>query len=162
MENDIAVYITALEDSLQRKEQVLQELLRLTTGQQQILEREQVDADAFDNLLEEKEVYIKKLEELDDGFEKLFQKIGTEVKDNKERYKSQVLRMQEHIRKITECSMKIQAAEKKNKELFNLFVSGKRREIRDFKVSNKTAVSYYQNMANQHHEWQSYFMDKKK
>lgn len=162
MENDIAVYVTALEDSLQSKEQVLQNLLRLTEEQRLVLEQEQVDADAFDNLLEEKEVYIKKLEELDQGFEKLFQRIGTAIKAEKERYKAQILRMQELIRKITECSMKIQMAEKQNRELFDAFMSGKRREIRDFKVSNKTAVSYYQNMANQHHEWQSYFMDKKK
>jgi hypothetical protein len=58
--------------------------------------------------------------------------------------------------------VKIQTAEKRNKELFTSFVSGKRKEIRDFKVSNRTAVTYYQNMANQHHEWQSYFVDKKK
>jgi hypothetical protein len=52
--------------------------------------------------------------------------------------------------------------EQKNKEKFTAAVGKKHREIRDFKISNKTAVSYYQNMANQHHEWQTYFFDKKK
>ncbi len=35
-------------------------------------------------------------------------------------------------------------------------------EMQNFKVSNKTAVSYYKNMSNQHREWQSYFVDSRK
>ena len=161
MENDIAVYVSALEDSLRSKEVVLRKLLELTEQQGKVLQKE-MDTEEFDRLMQEKEPCIARVQELDKGFDNLFQRIGTALKANKEQYRPRILQMQDTIRQITDLSVKIQTAERHNKELFTDFVSGKRKEIRDFKKSNKTAVSYYQNMANQHHEWQTYFLDKKK
>lgn len=162
MEKDIAVYVSVLHDSLRDKCKVLQEILKLTKEQQELLCREEMDFDAFDALMQDKEVLIQRMQELDRGFQNLFDIIGDALKEDSGRYKAQILEMQNDIREITDCSVKIQALEQKNKEKFTASVAKKRREIRDFKVSNKTAVSYYQNMANQHHEWQSYFVDKKK
>lgn len=162
MDHDIAVYVSVLKSSLCDKQKTLQELLVLTQRQEQVLNKEEINMDEFDALMQEKEKLIDKIQELDQGFQRLFDKIGTSLKDNKQQYKQQILEMQDSIRSITDYSVKIQALEQKNKEKFIAFVAKKRKEIRDFRVSNKTAVSYYQNMANQHHQWQTYFMDKKK
>lgn len=162
MDKDIAVYVSVLHDSLRDKCNILQEILKLTQRQEQILGKEEMNFDDFDAVMQDKEVLIQRMQDLDQGFQNLFDSIGTVLKENPERYKTQILEMQNYIRTITDCSVKIQALEQKNKEKFTASVAKKRREIRDFKVSNKTAVSYYQNMANQHHEWQSYFVDKKK
>lgn len=162
MEKDIAVYVSVLHDSLRDKCNVLREILKLTKEQQEILDGEEMDFDAFDALMKDKEVLIQRLQELDRGFQNLFEIIGNTLKEDSEHYKAQILGMQNDIRTITDYSVKIQALEQKNKDKFTASVAKKRREIKDFKVSNKTAVSYYQNMANQHHEWQSYFVDKKK
>ena len=161
MGNDITVYVSALEDSLRSKEVVLKRLLELTERQGVVLQ-EKMDTDEFDRLMQEKEICIVRIQELDKGFDNLFNRIGVALKANKEQYQVRILQMQDAIQRITDLSVKVQTAEKRNKELFIAFVSGKRKEIRDFKKSNKTAVSYYQNMANQHHEWQTYFLDKKK
>lgn len=162
MENDLTVYVSALQDSLRNKWELLQKMLELTQKQNEVLSAENMDVDRFDEIVESKEVLLKRLEILDNGFQDLFDRIGTSLKDNSAEYKPQILEMQNYIRIITDCSVKIQTLEQKNKEKFNAFISGKRKEIREFKKSNKTAVSYYQNMANQHREWQSYFVDKKK
>lgn len=162
MESDLKVYVSALQDALQSKWEILKKMLELTQAQQEVLSAEDVDMERFDALVEEKDILLKRLERLDNGFQELFDKIGTKLKENAEQYKAQVLEMQNYIRTITDCSVKIQTLEQRNKEKFTAFVSGKRKEIREFKKSNKTAVSYYQNMANQHREWQSYFVDKKK
>lgn len=162
MESDLKVYVSALQDALQSKWEILKKMLELTQAQQEVLSAEDVDMERFDALVEEKDILLKRLERLDNGFQELFDKIGTKLKENAEQYKAQVLEMQNYIRTITDCSVKIQSLEQRNKEKFTAFVSGKRKEIREFKKSNKTAVSYYQNMANQHREWQSYFVDKKK
>lgn len=162
MEKSVAVYVSVLQDSLHSKWEVLKALLDLTQQQEKVLSQENVDTDAFDELMQKKEVLIERLEKLDSGFQELFDKIGTALKGEPQQYKTQILDLQDHIRKITECGVKIQRLEQTNKEKFALFLSQKRKEIREFKVSNKTAVSYYQNMANQHHDWQSYFLDKKK
>lgn len=162
MDNDIAVYVSVLKSSLREKREVLQKLLEATQKQEQVLDSEEMEMDDFDSLMQEKEKLIQKMQELDRGFQRLFDKIGTSLKDNKQQYKQQILEMQDDIRAITDCSVKIQALEQKNKDKFTAFAAKKRKEIRDFRISNKTAASYYQNMANQHHEWQTYFLDKKK
>lgn len=161
MADEVAVYISVMKDSLQEKCEVLKEILALTQKQEQILNRLADSTDDFDTVLDEKGRLIKRMQELDNGFNSLFQKAGNAIKQNKQYYKPQIMEMQNAIRVITDYSVQIQALESKNKSKFESFVTAKRKEIRDFKVSNKTANSYYKNMANQHHQWQSYFMDKK-
>ena len=70
--------------------------------------------------------------------------------------------MQNFIRTITDIGVEIENLEYKNREKFKKYILLKRNNIKDFKVSNKTAVSYYKNMSNQHREWQSYFIDSRK
>jgi flagellar biosynthesis/type III secretory pathway chaperone len=162
MGDNIMVYITALQDSLRSKWDILKKILDLTEQQESVLMTEEVDFEQFGETLQKKETLIARLEELDKGFEEVFDRISVTLKENSKQYKPQILEMQNLIRTITEYSVRIQALEQKNKEKFTAAVGKKHREIRDFKISNKTAVSYYQNMANQHHEWQTYFFDKKK
>lgn len=161
MADEVAVYISVMKDSLQEKCEVLKEILALTQKQEQILNHLADSTDDFDAVLNEKGRLIKRMQELDNGFNSLFQKAGNAIQQNKQYYKPQIMEMQNAIRIITDYSIQIQALESKNKSKFENFVTAKRKEIRDFKVSNKTANSYYKNMANQHHQWQSYFMDKK-
>lgn len=161
MEQDVSVYITVLLDSLKDKWEVLEEILEVTKRQEALLAEDELSADAFEATLDEKEQLIARMQELDNGFQNLYDRIGTTLQDEAQLYKSQILEMQNYIRVITDCSVKIQALEHSNKEKFASFASRKRKDIREFKANNKTAVSYYQNMANQHHEWQTYFVDKK-
>lgn len=162
MADDVAVYISILRDSLKEKYEVVKQILQATQRQRDILEASSVDADAFEEQLSIKDTLIAKMLELDTGFDRVFKKVDSFLKADPQSYKQQILEMQNYIRVITECSVKIQAIESKNKFKFEEFVRNKRKEIREFKTSNKTAVSYYQNMANQHHEWQTYFVDQKK
>lgn len=162
MEKDISVYVSALHTSLREKSGIMQSLLELTQEQEQILKKEEIEIDDFDKLVQEKSVLLDRMSELDKGFQNLFDKIGTALKENKMLYKGQVQEMQEFIRQITACGVKLEALEKQNRKAFQSFAAKKHKEIHDFRVSNRTAVSYYKNMANQHQEGQSYFMDKKK
>lgn len=162
MEQEIGVYVTALQTALQEKRKILRELLQLTQEQELILGNKEMDADDFERLLQEKEKWLDKIQELDKGFQNLFDKIGSSLKENKQQYKQQILSMQEDIRAITDCGVQIEALEKKNRDSFALFASGKRKEIRNFRMNTKSAASYHRNMADQHQEWQTYFMDKKK
>ena len=129
MENDIGVYVTALQTALQDKRRIMNELLRLTQEQEQILGKKEMDAEDFEKLLQEKEAWINRIQELDKGFQNLFDKIGSSLKKKKQEYKKQVLLMQEDIRAITDCGVQIEALEKKNRDSFAVFASGKRKEI---------------------------------
>ena len=161
MEN-MNVYITVLHDSLSRKVDVVKEILKYTKEQNVILSSDDVDVDRFDDIISEKDVLIKKLEELDNGFDTTFDRVKEELKNNKSMYKSQILEMQNYIRVITDMSVEIESLEQSNKTIFADFLRGKRKEIRKFNVNNKIAASYNSNMPNQHQNWQSYFLDKKK
>ena len=161
MDKDIAVYVSVLHDSLRDKCGVLQEILEITQEQEQVLSQEEMDFDEFDELMKDKESLIQKIQELDQGFQNVYDKIGNSLKDHSQQFKGQIVDMQAYIRKATDCGVKIQVLEHSNKEKFAAALVKKRGEIRTFNKSNKTAVSYSKNMANQHQAWQSYFMDKK-
>ena len=77
-------------------------------------------------------------------------------------HKSEILKMQNLIRSITDTGVQLESLEQQNKTKFNTFIRNKRHAINDFKQSNRVATSYYQNMSNQHREWQSHFLDQKK
>lgn len=161
MSTEANVYISALQDSLCKKKEVLQELLDLTREQQEVLQQETVDADRFEELMEDKDGKINRLNTLNAGFQSLFQKVGDTLEDKKHQYEKQIRQMQEDIRSITDLSVQIESLEHQNRDAFQAYLVRERKEIRTGRASSRTAVSYYQNMPNQHHEWQTYFMDQK-
>ena len=84
MEN-INVYITILSDSLKKKMDVLQDILNLTKEQGQILseqDTEKMDVDGFDRIVEKKDELLKEMQELDNGFDSVYKKIGKILADN--------------------------------------------------------------------------------
>lgn len=164
MEN-IRIYITILYDSLEKKLDVLKKILSLTKEQNLILSEKDIesfDVDGFDSVVEKKEKLIAQIQELDRGFDSVYGKIGNVLKVNKEEYKQEILRIQNLIRSITDTGVELESLEQQNKTKFNTFIRNKRHAINDFKQSNRVAASYYQNMSNQHREWQSHFLDQKK
>ena len=163
--DDIRVYVNILSDSLRKKLDVLQELFSLTKKQNEILsekDTEKVDIDGFDRAFEEKDKLIKKMQELDNGFDSVYKKVGSFLAENKQEYKQDILQMQNLIRTITNIGMELESLEQQNKTKFNTYIRNKRHAINDFKQSNRVATSYYQNMSNQHRVWQSHFLDQKK
>ena len=95
------------------------------------------------------------------GFQSLFQKVENDLKDKRYQYEKQIRQMQENIRQITDLSVQIEGMEHQNRDAFQAYLMKERKEIQAGRASSRTAISYYQNMPNQHHEWQTYFMDQK-
>ena len=160
--DNINTYISVLHGSLRKKLELIKEILELTKEQNQILSKEDIDADYFERIVDEKDRKINEVLTIDKGFQSLFDKISVYIKANPQTYRQQILEMQNFIRTITDIGVEIENLEYKNREKFKKYILLKRNNIKDFKVSNKTAVSYYKNMSNQHREWQSYFIDSRK
>lgn len=161
MGTETNVYVSALQESLRKKQNLLQDILVLTTEQQEILAQAMPDMERFDQIMEEKQEMITSINELDQGFDSLFGKIQNDLQKQKYQYEKQIRQMQADIKAITELGVRIQGLEHQNRDAFQKFLLHERQEIKMSRVSSQTAVSYYQNMPNQHHEWQSYFMDQK-
>lgn len=161
MSTETNVYVSALQDSLRKKKAVLQKLYDLTKQQAEVLGQETVDIDHFEELMEAKDGEIAVLNSLNAGFQSLFQKIENTLQDQRYQYEKQIKQMQKDIRAITDLGVQIEGLEHQNRDAFQAYLLKERKEIQAGRASSRSAVSYYQNMPNQHHEWQTYFMDQK-
>lgn len=161
MNNDVTVYVNVLKDSLVQKKQVLEKLEELTAKQEQIVSKDEIAMDDFEACMEDKETYIERLMQLERGFEHIYERVSEEIKAEPDKYKADILQMQELIRQITELSTRIQVLEKQNKAKMDNYFKEQRKEIRGARQNTKVADSYYQNMANQPGMSASRFMDKK-
>ena len=140
-------YLTLLEESLQKKLQVMDEIQQYNLKQQEIFQADEVDIDRFDEYVEEKGNLIDKLNSLDNGFESLYAKVAKELEGNRDQYKDQIKRLQELVTQVTETSVTIQAQEARNKKLIEDFFQKTRENIRSGRKSSKAAYDYYKNMS---------------
>ena len=79
-------YLSVLEDSLKKKLQILDELTDYTMQQQELLKVEELDYEAFDRLVDQKDPLIQRIMELDQGFETVYDRIKEQLLSNKEQY----------------------------------------------------------------------------
>ena len=80
-------YLVILENSLEKKVIVLDEIANYNVGQEQLLRKEKVSMEDLDANMEEKDKLIQKLTELDEGFEALYERIREQLLTNKENSK---------------------------------------------------------------------------
>ncbi|MBP3594253.1 MAG: hypothetical protein J6J44_06965 [Lachnospiraceae bacterium] len=154
-------YIRMMLDILGKKENHLASLLELTTAQEQLLKGEEFIEEEFTELIAKKRGHLLKIEEADNGFQAIYNRVAEEMKNNKDEYKDQIIEMQSLITRVTDLGVKLSALEEKNKTALEANLQGKRQNIRQFKVSKQTADKYYKNMIGMQ-TGASYFMDQKK
>ena len=153
-------YIAIMLQSLQKKEKILNSIIQINKRQKEELENPSLDPDDFDKTVEEKSELIEQLELLDNGFEKLYEKVREELQTNKELYKEEILQMQNSIRALTEKSMEIQTQEARNKQLMEQkFASVK--QVKEIRSSQKVVNQYYKNMMKKGYV-EPHFLDNKK
>ncbi len=150
-----------LEDTIQKKEQYLDELLNLTKGQETILLMEKFSMDEFEALMEKKEPYIQKISEFDAGFEGIYAKMKPEMENYKKEYEPRIRALQGKIKTVLEKGAALCTLEEQNKTRLEHCLRDKKQEIKTFHKNSRTVSSYYKNMSGAVSE-QSFFMDKKK
>ena len=139
-------YIDIMIQSLNKKIQVLDKILELNQLQKEQLEDPKADVDDFDQTVEGKSKLIEQLEQLDSGFDKLYDRVKEELKGNKEAYADKIKTMQECIRQITDKNMEIQAQEMRNKDLMTRKFAFVRDSAKTVRTNTKAASQYYKNM----------------
>ena len=154
-------YITIMLQSLRKKEKVLNSIIQINKRQKEELENPSLDPDDVDKTVEEKSKLIEQLELLDNGFEKLYEKVREELQTNKELYKDEILQMQGSIRALTEKSMEIQAQEARNKQLMEQKFTSVKKQVREIRSSQKVVNQYYKNMMKKGYV-EPHFLDNKK
>lgn len=139
-------YVVALKESLEKKLKVLEEIYRISKLQTDVINASPMDYEAFDRLVDDKDICLEKLEKLDEGFELVYTRVSDELKTNKSVYSDLILAMQETITKITDKSTAISALEERNRQGLSNVFNKERKELSDGKRSVNVAMNYYKNM----------------
>lgn len=154
-------YLSVLEDSLKKKLQILDELATYTMEQQELLKAEELDYDAFDQLVEKKDPLVQMIMELDQGFETVYDRIKEQLIGHKERYVVQIRTLQDLISELTDKSVKLQAMEQRNKTAVEQQFRKSREKIRQGRQNKQAALNYYKNMNNSNYVPPQFLDDKK-
>ena len=110
-------YLSVMIESLEKKIAILTEIVEKNTEQNGILSSDELDTEAMQNNMDEKQSLIEQLNQLDEGFNIVFARIKQELEQNRSDYKVEIETMKQRIIQVTDLSMKIQTAEAYNKAL---------------------------------------------
>lgn len=148
-------------ESLQRKNEILEKIQEINEKQKNALSVNPILINDFDICTEEKGQLIEELEKLDNGFDKVYDRVRESLLENRETLKSEIKKMQHLIQDIMDKSVSIQAEEARNKKLMESGFGKERKKYKEAKISSKVALNYYSNMSKTNYV-DPQFMDKKK
>lgn len=154
-------YIQILIESQHKKIETLKKILELTSEQSELLDDQSFALEDFSDVIQKKEMHINGLDELDSGFEKLFKKVQEELTNNKYAYKNEIEELKASITRISDLGIELELKEKTNKKKLDIYLSLKKKEVKDFKQSKVTANNYQKSMNGQDDN-PSFFFDTKK
>lgn len=143
-------YLEMMRQSLVKKKQMLDQLVLLTSEQAVIIQEKELNKDEFSRNVELKSEIIEQIDKLDEGFDLLYTRVKEELHNNRQFYRQEILELQKLISEVTDRSMVIQAAEQRNKQKIEAHFSLLHKNVKETKISNKAAASYYKNMSNTH------------
>ena len=155
-------YLEIMLQSLKKKAKVLDRIIELNKQQRILLDDPNLPPEAFELNLADKESAINSLNELDAGFEELYNRVKEALQNNKEQYAEQIRSMQQMIKELTEKSTIIQTQEIRNKEKLVQKFSGIRTKVKGVRNSQRVVQQYYQSMMKQNNYASSSIVDNKK
>ncbi len=154
-------YIIILIQSLEKKIKALEEISKENKRQKELLQAEELDVDGFHETIDKKSEWIEQINYLDDGFEKMYQRVKEALNQNKDAYQEEIARLKQLIGRITELTVTIQKEENDNRKLAEMQFGSQKKKVRQVKATKNAAAKYYQNMAKLN-VIEPQFMDKKK
>ena len=133
---------------MKKKERVLDRIIELDNVQKNQLEDPELKPDDFDEVVEEKAKLIEQLDQLDSGFEKLFERMKEELEGNKEAHKEEIRIMQQHIKSITDkkCTDTKSGSPQQGSDDSEIYKCKK--QAREVRKGQNVVNKYYKNMTN--------------
>lgn len=142
-------YVQIMVESLQKKSELLERLITKNAAQTAVVEGkdfDEIDWDAFNLLVAEKEIAIDRINKMDEGFQSLYDRVKNQLNDGKDKYASQIKEIQRLIGVVTDQGVQIRTEEERNRKLIESVLGGKKKTIRTTRNSLKVANSYAQTM----------------
>lgn len=158
---DIQNYLRVLSDTLSQKQTVLSQILEVTKRQEKLGAEDELDEESFSNSVNEKEILIARLNQLDEGFLSVYNRIRQDVIDQGGLYDPEIRRMQEQIKVCVDIGNEIEVLENRNHKKLTAHFDAKKQEYKVKTNANSAAKSYHQTMAGVQYK-DPFFMDQKK
>ena len=153
-------YLDMLQDSLRKKLEILDKIMTCQKEESDMLKGGSMDRDVFDRSMTEKVELAESIDSLDDGFEKVYDRIREEMIAHKEGYVNQIRALQNMISEISEKNVLIQAEENRIRLEVENYAKRESAALRQRRDNGKAARSYYNNMKKLNYVG-SHFMEKK-
>lgn len=144
-----ADYINIMVESLEKKRDVLSQIIELNRQQKFQLQDPNLSPEEFEKNLSYKGQLIDKLNLLDNGFEELFERVRETLDSNREQYAEEILKMQSLIKDISAQTNTIQTQELRNREEAIRKFADVRQQVKGVRNSQKVVRQYYDNMMGQ-------------
>lgn len=148
---EIDNYLQLMIESLKKKEILLDRIIDKNEKQNACVKDktyEDVDWDAFNLLVAEKESAIDRIIAIDEGFENTYMIVKDEIIQNRERYRDKVKELQDIITRLTDKGIRIQTGEERNRSIIDGIFLKTRQEIKKQRTGLKAATTYYNTMRN--------------
>ncbi len=158
--NETLGYLQMMIESLRKKDAVLSKIIDKNEAQAACIAEEGYDGvnwEQFNVLIAEKDTLIEKVNELDSGFQSLYDRIKDELTANKEQYKQEIAEMQSLITTLTDKGTKIMTMEERNRAKLERVLMGAKKEIKQSRKSMQVVSSYYKSMSNPGGDSSGYF-----
>ncbi len=141
-------YIDMLADILNKQIQTLTEVLEITKNQSTIAAAEVFDENEFDDTLTKKDACIMRLNELDNGFVSIYERVKRIVTADPGKYRDRIKEMQELIRTCTDLGNEIQTLENRNRDKLAQCFASKKKEYNAKQTAATVAGKYNTTMKN--------------
>ena len=142
-------YVQIMIESLEKKKAVLSQIVDLNRQQNILLQDLNLQPEEFEKNMDYKANLVEQISLLDSGFEKLYEKVRTELQNNRADYQDEIAKMQSLIRDISAQTNMIQTQEQRSKQQVEQKFADVRKQVRGVRSSQKVVQQYYQNMPHQ-------------
>ena len=157
MTNEVQLLIEMLE----KKEGILQQILKKSKAQLELSGEDCLDVEKFDALVDEKDILLQDMEKVDETFDSTFQKIRDELFDQLDHYKAEIQMLQKKIVRAVDLGSEIHTTEMRTKDQLSAAILRSKKAFSQKRSTMKAAVDYYK-ASNNLKFVDSYFMDQKK
>lgn len=143
-------YVQIMIESLTKKSELLDTLIRKNEAQNKCIsgkEYEDIDWDAFNLLVAEKEIAIERINKMDEGFQSLYDRVKEQLNADKDKYSDKIKEIQRLIGIITEQGVTIRTGEERNRQIIEKVLGNRKKVIKKMRSSLRVASSYAQTMS---------------
>ena len=144
-----ADYINIMIESLEKKRDILGQIVELNRQQKLLLSDPNLLPEDFEKNMDYKSQFVEQLNLLDSGFEKMFERVKETLNGNRTQYAEEIHKMQDLIKEISAMTNTIQTQELRNRDEAARKFAEVREQVKGVRNSQKVVQQYYQNMMGQ-------------